>query len=47
MAATRLAAIEAEVTAAVERAAEEALASRATMPPGASALAGVYAKQGG
>src|SRR5438445_8499997 len=47
VAATRLAAIEAEVTAAVERAAEEALASRATMPPGASALAGVYAKQGG
>ena len=44
---THLEAIEAEVTAAVERAAEEALASRATMPPGASALAGVYAKQGG
>ncbi len=46
VAATRLEAIEGEVTAAVERAAEDALASRATMPPGDSALVGVYAKQG-
>ena len=45
--AARLEAIEAEVAAAVERAAEEALASRAKMPPGDSALVGVYAKQGG
>jgi TPP-dependent pyruvate/acetoin dehydrogenase alpha subunit len=34
---------EAEVTAQVERAADEALASRETMPPGKSALEGVYA----
>jgi TPP-dependent pyruvate/acetoin dehydrogenase alpha subunit len=46
VAATRLEAIEAEVTASVERAAEEALASRAAMPPGDSALVGVYAKEG-
>jgi len=45
VAATRLEAIEGEVTAAVERAAEDALASRATMPPGESALGGVYAKE--
>src|SRR3989449_2025066 len=45
VAATRLEAIEGEVTAAVERAAEDALASRATMPPGESALGGVYAKR--
>src|SRR5213594_2096652 len=41
----RLESIEAEVTAQVERAAEDALASRATMPPGESALGGVYAKE--
>jgi TPP-dependent pyruvate/acetoin dehydrogenase alpha subunit len=35
--------VEGEVTAAVERAAEQALESRAAMPPGASALPGVYA----
>jgi len=37
-----LARVEARVTAAVERAAEEALASRARMPPGESAVTGVY-----
>lgn len=39
----RLAEIEADVTAELERAAEEALASREKMPPGESALQGVYA----
>ncbi len=43
----RLQQIEAEVTAQVERAAEQALASRAKMPPGESALVGVYARNGG
>ena len=38
--------VEAAVTAQVERAAEEALASRARMPPGESAIVGVYAKRG-
>jgi TPP-dependent pyruvate/acetoin dehydrogenase alpha subunit len=42
----RLALIEAEVTAEVERAAEQALQSRDNMPPGESALQGVYAKPG-
>lgn len=46
VAAGRLADIEAEVTAEVERAAEEALAARANVPPGPSALAGVYANGG-
>ncbi len=41
----RLEEIEAEVTAQVERAAAEALASRAKMPPGESALVGVYARE--
>jgi TPP-dependent pyruvate/acetoin dehydrogenase alpha subunit len=40
---TQLAAIEAEVSTEVERAAEAALASRDRMPPGESALGGVYA----
>ncbi|HEY6157070.1 MAG TPA: thiamine pyrophosphate-dependent dehydrogenase E1 component subunit alpha [Gemmatimonadales bacterium] len=40
---TRLADIEADVTAEVERAAEEALRSRDRMPPSESALVGVYA----
>jgi TPP-dependent pyruvate/acetoin dehydrogenase alpha subunit len=40
---TRLADIEADITAEVERAAEEALQSRDRMPAGAAALAGVYA----
>ncbi len=40
---TRLADIEADVTAEVERAAEEALRSRDKMPPSESALVGVYA----
>jgi TPP-dependent pyruvate/acetoin dehydrogenase alpha subunit len=39
----RLAEVEAEVAAAVESAADEALASRARPPAGASALAGLYA----
>ena len=39
----RLADIEADITAEVERAAEEALRSRDRMPAGSSALAGVYA----
>ncbi len=38
-----LAAAEAETAAAVERAAEEALASRESLPPGPSAVTGVYA----
>jgi len=42
----QLTAVEAEVTAAVERAAEQALASREHMPPGETALLGVYAKDG-
>jgi len=41
-----LADIEADVTAEVERAAEQALQSRDRMPAGASALAGVYAGNG-
>lgn len=41
----RLEQVEADVTAEVERAAEEAVRSRDTMPPGHSALEGVYAKQ--
>jgi len=43
---TELQAIEAEVTAEVESATEQALQSRHRMPPGASALQGVYAKPG-
>jgi pyruvate dehydrogenase E1 component alpha subunit/2-oxoisovalerate dehydrogenase E1 component alpha subunit len=42
--ATRLEQIEAEVTGEVERAAEAAVQSREKMPPGESALEGVYAK---
>ena len=42
----RLADIEADITAEVERAAEEALRSRDRMPAGSSALAGVYAGNG-
>ena len=42
--ATRLAELDAEVTAQVERAAEEAIASRENMPKGETALEGVYAK---
>ena len=42
----RLEEIEAEVTAEVERASEQALQSRDRMPPGESALQGVYAKNG-
>ena len=42
----RLEQIEKEVTAQVEAAAEEALESRARMPPAESALDGVYAKDG-
>ncbi|HET7296776.1 MAG TPA: thiamine pyrophosphate-dependent dehydrogenase E1 component subunit alpha [Gemmatimonadales bacterium] len=42
----RLAEVEAEVSAEVERAAEEAVRSRDAMPPGSSALEGVYAEQG-
>jgi TPP-dependent pyruvate/acetoin dehydrogenase alpha subunit len=42
--AKRLGEVEAEVTAQVERAAEEAIASRARMPKGETALEGVYAK---
>jgi pyruvate dehydrogenase E1 component alpha subunit/2-oxoisovalerate dehydrogenase E1 component alpha subunit len=42
VAAARLEAVEADVTAEVERAAEAALRSRDTMPPGESALQGVY-----
>jgi len=42
----RLEQVEAEVTAEVEAAAEEALKSRAKMPPGESAVAGVYANDG-
>jgi TPP-dependent pyruvate/acetoin dehydrogenase alpha subunit len=38
--------IEAEVTAEVERATEQALQSRHRMPPGESALQGVYAENG-
>lgn len=45
--AAQLEAVEADVTAEVERAAAEALASRERMPPGESALAGVYAQNGG
>jgi len=41
-----LEAVEEEVTAALERAVAEALASRARMPPGESALIGVYASNG-
>jgi TPP-dependent pyruvate/acetoin dehydrogenase alpha subunit len=41
-----LAAVEAEVTAEVERAAADAVRSREQMPPGASALGGVYASLG-
>ncbi len=41
--AKQLAEIEAEVTATVERAAQDAIASREKMPPGESALKGVYA----
>jgi pyruvate dehydrogenase E1 component alpha subunit/2-oxoisovalerate dehydrogenase E1 component alpha subunit len=41
-----LEAVEAEVTAEVERAAADALASRTRMPPGESALLGVYAGNG-
>src|SRR5256712_757876 len=44
--AQQLGEVEAAVTAQVERAAEEALASRERMPPGESAIVGVYAKQG-
>ena len=40
----QLAEIEAAVTAEVERAAEAAVRSREKMPPGESALEGVYAK---
>jgi TPP-dependent pyruvate/acetoin dehydrogenase alpha subunit len=43
--AQQLEAVEAEATAEVERAAEEALASRAEMPAGESALTGVYAQE--
>jgi TPP-dependent pyruvate/acetoin dehydrogenase alpha subunit len=43
---TRLEEVENEVTAQVERAANEALASRAHMPPGETALRGVYASNG-
>src|SRR5439155_18390468 len=42
-AAGRLEQVEAEVTEQVEQAAAQALKSRETMPPGVSALAGVYA----
>jgi TPP-dependent pyruvate/acetoin dehydrogenase alpha subunit len=42
----RLEEVEAEVTAEVERASEQALQSRDRMPPGESALQGVYAKNG-
>ncbi|MGH7547910.1 MAG: thiamine pyrophosphate-dependent dehydrogenase E1 component subunit alpha [Gemmatimonadales bacterium] len=42
----RLEEAEAEVTLQVEQAAEEALASRVNMPPGESALSGVYAEGG-
>lgn len=42
--ATRLAELDAEVTAQVGRAAEEAIASRENMPKGETALEGVYAK---
>ena len=38
--------IEADVTAEVEQAAEQALRSRDRMPPGESALQGVYPKNG-
>ena len=41
--AARLAQLETEVTAQVERAAEEAIASKERMPPGETALEGVYA----
>jgi pyruvate dehydrogenase E1 component alpha subunit/2-oxoisovalerate dehydrogenase E1 component alpha subunit len=43
----QLEAVEAEVTREVERAADQALQSRDRMPPGESALLGVYAKNGG
>jgi len=43
VAARRLEEVEADVAAQVERAAEEALQSRERMPPGESALEGVYA----
>src|SRR5689334_2528334 len=46
VASQRLADIEADVTAEVERAAEDALRSRDKMPPGESALEGVYAGNG-
>jgi 2-oxoisovalerate dehydrogenase E1 component len=42
----QLEAVEAEVTREVERAADQALQSRDRMPPGESALLGVYAKNG-
>src|SRR3989441_5712010 len=45
--AERLAEVEAEVTAQVEQAADAALQSRDRMPPGESALDGVYAGNGG
>ena len=41
-----LADVESEVTAAVERAEQEALASRGNMPGGEGALSGVFATQG-
>ena len=37
--------VELAVTGQIERAAEEALASREQMPPGESAIVGVYAKR--
>jgi len=45
--AERLAEVEAAVTAQVEQAADAALQSRERMPPGESALDGVYARNGG
>ena len=45
--AERLAEVEAAVTAQVEQAADAALQSRERMPPGESALDGVYARHGG
>src|SRR2546426_542087 len=45
--AERLAGVEAAVTAQVEQAADAALQSRERMPPGESALDGVYARNGG
>jgi TPP-dependent pyruvate/acetoin dehydrogenase alpha subunit len=46
VAVTQLEEVEGEVAAEVERAAEQALESRAAMPAGASALPGVYAPSG-